>query len=78
MFGQALKIDPNSPGAQAGLARVLADTGQDLDYVFTLAQSAAGRVPEDPASRTRLPGFTTRREWMAWLFHSAELHSQVS
>ncbi|MBZ5702634.1 MAG: tetratricopeptide repeat protein [Acidobacteriia bacterium] len=59
MFRQALKIDPNSPGAQAGLARVLADTNQDLNYALTLAQSAAGRVPEDPGVSDAL----------AWVYH---------
>jgi tetratricopeptide (TPR) repeat protein len=62
-YRRALNINPSSPAAQAGLARALADAGQDLNWALSLAQQAKQQLPEDPVVSDAL----------AWVYHKKGL-----
>ena len=48
-YRQALKINPSSPVVQTGMARALAETGQELDLALSLAQQAKQQLPNQAA-----------------------------
>ncbi len=58
-YRRAIGISPNSPVAQTGLARALADAGQDLGWALSLAQLAKQQRPEEPVVSDAL----------AWVYH---------
>jgi len=58
-YHQALRIDPDSPATQAGMARILAETGQDLDLALSLAQRAKQQLPQS----------SEVLETLAWVYH---------
>jgi tetratricopeptide (TPR) repeat protein len=66
-YRKALNIAPNSPVAQAGLARALADAGQELDWALSLAQQAVQQRPEEPVFSDAL----------AWIYHKKGLNNSA-
>ncbi len=63
-YRRALNLDSSSPVAQTGLARALADAGQDLEWALSLARQAKQQRPDEPVVSDAL----------AWVYHKGGMN----